>query len=63
MRVRKIHHLPTQSLTASSQTEATPKSAQARVLGHVYEEKLYNAAEIFGLKSGMDMKVIQQDLA
>jgi hypothetical protein len=62
-RVRKIHHLPTQSLTALSQTEATSKSAQARVLGHVYAEELYNAAEIFGLKSGMDLKVIQQDLA
>jgi hypothetical protein len=58
-RKKNAHYCATVLLPVVSEPAADP----ARVLGHCYAEELYNEAERFGLMSGMDFKIVREELA
>lgn len=43
--------------------EGKPLVDPSRVLGYIYADELYNEAEKFGLKSGIDTKAVREELA
>eukprot|EP00957_Ditylum_brightwellii_P194345 14801096-Ditylum_brightwellii.AAC.1 len=49
--------------TKNYKEAVTSMTDPSSILGHVYAEETFRAAEKYGLKSGMDIKLVSEELS